>query len=185
LKLIVGLGNPGKKYESTRHNIGFMVVDYLVGPTIKFQRHKSLFYYIKDTIGDEQVFFVKPTTFMNLSGDAVSWLMNYYKIDLDDLLIIYDDLNLEFGKIRLRRAGSAGGHNGMKSIIQKIGSQNFARLKIGIGKPSHPAIEISDFVLMPFSKSEKKEIPQILDNVGGCVRSVIINPIEQAMNEYN
>ncbi len=162
-----------------------MVIDHLLGKKVKFERHKKQFYSLTENILGELVLFVKPLTFMNLSGDAVSWLMNYYKIELEDLLVVYDDLDLEFGKIRLRKTGSAGGHNGIKSIIQKVGFQDFGRLKIGIGKPNHPAIEISDYVLMQFTESEKKELPFILDTVVSCVKSAIINPIEQAMNEYN
>lgn len=136
VKMIVGLGNPGEKYHETKHNIGFMVLDkWAKQENVTFNKSKHQGLYTEFFIGSEKVILVKPQTFMNLSGQCVKPLMNYFKIDIDDVVIIYDDMDLPIGKIRLRQKGSAGGHNGIKSLIQHFGTQTFNRVKIGVGRP--------------------------------------------------
>lgn len=153
MKLIVGLGNPGKEYEQTRHNAGFMVMDALaddLGVSINQVKFKGL--YTKTKIKGEDVVLLKPTTYMNLSGEAVGEVMRFFKIDVEDLLVIYDDLDLPTGKLRIRDKGSAGGHNGIKSIIQHVGTQNFKRIRVGIDKSS--IIPVVDYVLGKFTSEE-------------------------------
>ena len=149
MKLIVGLGNPGKEYENTRHNIGYMIIDNFVNSDN--WKKESLAYVLKQTINNENVLFIKPTTYMNLSGQAVQYYLNYYKIDTKDLLVIQDDMDLDIGKVRLKLKSSAGGHNGIKDIIKNIKTDEFLRLKIGISKPTNDTIE---FVLGKFPKSD-------------------------------
>ena len=157
MKLVICLGNPGAKYEKTRHNAGFMFADMLVGELNanyssepKFKAHIS-----KAVYNNEAVWIVKPQTYMNLSGEALSALKNFYKIDINTLFVVYDDISLDIGKIRFRPKGSDGGHNGIKSIIQHAGTQDFARLKIGIG-PQPPYMKSEDYVLQNFSEEETK-----------------------------
>ena len=133
MKLIVGLGNPGKEYENTRHNIGFNVIDlYLKKNNLNLDKEKFNGKYLKTNINNEEVIFLEPQTYMNLSGDSVLKIMNFYKINIEDILIIQDDLDLDLGKIKLKEKSSSGGHNGIKDIEQKLGSNSFKRLKIGI-----------------------------------------------------
>ena len=163
MKLIVGLGNPGKKYENTRHNIGFFILDS----------------YLKD----EDVIFIKPTTFMNLSGVAVSYYKNFYKISLNDILIIHDDMDLEIGSIRLKKDSSSGGHNGIKNIIDNLNSKDFLRLKIGISKPEYDVI---DYVLSKFSSQEIALINEKLSTIYNIIDDFIKNEnVERLMNKYN
>lgn len=159
MKLIIGLGNPGKKYELTKHNIGFLTIDTLLNelenvPQKTFTKFNAL---ITEMIIDgEKVLFVKPLTFMNLSGNAVRPIIDWYKIDISNMLVIYDDLDLPTGKIRIREKGSSGGHNGIKSIIQNIGTEQFNRIKIGVDKPERS--EVVDHVLSTFKNDEKEII---------------------------
>ena len=160
MKLIVGLGNPGKEYENTRHNIGFWALDNYLD-NVSFKHDK-----LADVYKDNSVIYIKPNTFMNLSGEAVKYYMNYFKIDKKDLLVIQDDLDLPLGKIRVKNNSSAGGHNGIKSIINEIGSNEFLRLKVGISKNSK---DIVDYVLGKFSKEER----EVLNNSCNVINSVI------------
>src|SRR5690606_6213301 len=147
MKFFVGLGNPGIKYEGTRHNIGFTVIDRLAEKlSIQIDKQQFNADYGMDVVGDEKVILFKPLTYMNLSGEAVRSFLDYYRIDLDDMVVIYDDLDLPLGKLRLRQKGSAGGHNGVKSIIDHVGSGEFKRIRFGIGRPKHPHIPIVDYV---------------------------------------
>ena len=153
MKIIVGLGNPGTKYEFTRHNAGFLMVDFYASENnfeIKKLKHKALTF--ETVISGEKVIFVKPQTFMNLSGDSVREIAEYYGVSMDDVLVIYDDISLPLGKIRMRKKGSAGGHNGIKDIILKTGTDVFPRLKIGVSENNN--IELVDYVLGSFSKKE-------------------------------
>lgn len=154
MKLIVGLGNIGSEYEMTRHNVGFMAVDYFASKNnIIFKENKSFKGYIASAnIGGEKVIFLKPTTYMNLSGDSLILVKNYYKVDIKDILVINDDLDMPVGKVRFRAKGSAGGHNGLKSIIQNLGSEDFRRIKIGIDRSK--VISVVDYVLSKFSKED-------------------------------
>jgi len=156
--LIVGLGNPGKKYTHTRHNIGFMVVDQLAGKRWQ-KKHKSEVCKIGD------VLLVKPQTFMNKSGEAVAEIVRFYKIPTENILLIYDDLDTDFGKVRFREKGSSGGHNGLKSIAQHLGTETIARVKIGIGRP--PAnMDPAAYVLQNFTSEEKEHLPAIIEQAG-------------------
>lgn len=181
MKMIVGLGNPGKEYQNTRHNVGYLVLDAFLG-AISWKDKFNAMYYI-DTLNTEKVLFVKPTTFMNLSGDAVVKFVDYYDISLDDILIIHDDLDLPFGKYKLKKDSSAGGHNGIKSIINRLGSQDFARLKIGI---SHDrSIDTKDYVLGNFSKKDKELFDTMQVTFNKIIKCFIKDGIARTMNIYN
>jgi PTH1 family peptidyl-tRNA hydrolase len=168
MKLIVGLGNPGNEYNKTRHNLGFLVLDkYLEENNLKFDKDKFESIYTIDRIGEDRVIFQQPMTFMNLSGTAVKQLSDFYKIKPEDILIVYDDKDLPVGDIRVRTKGSAGGHNGIKSIINQLGTENFGRLRIGIG--SNPKINTADYVLGKFSKEDQ----EIIDNkMSGYIKEI-------------
>lgn len=185
MKLIVGLGNVGEKYCFTRHNVGFMVVDKLaIVHDVTFKEDRKLKCFIgKFKMGFEDIFLVKPTTFMNLSGESVQAVMNYYKIDISDVLIVYDDLSLELGKIRFRASGSDGGHNGIKSVIKHVGTQAVARLKIGIGP--QPPIPSETFVLQNFYKDQLENLKPVLKNSVEAIEYYVNNDIHSAQNLYN
>jgi peptidyl-tRNA hydrolase, PTH1 family len=182
--LIVGLGNPGKRYHATRHNAGFMAIDQLrgrfPGGTAR-SRFQADFVETRD--GERRVVLAKPQTFMNESGVAVSQLARWFKVPRERLLVIYDELDLPFGQIRLRGDGSAGGHNGMKSIIQHLHSQDFARLRIGIDRPQAGANV--PYVLSNFSNSEQRELPAILDRACEATLAWLREGVDTAMNEFN
>lgn len=183
--LIVGLGNPGEKYERTRHNCGFLVVDELAqraNRVIKIREGQALT--AKATLGGIETLLVKPQTFMNLSGVAVAALMKKYEIKADSILIISDDAALPLGKIRLRREGSAGGQNGLKSIIKETGTSSFARLRIGIA-PDHPVHNLADFVLGEFSKSEREILNEMINTAADAVEVLLQDGIAAAMSKYN
>ena len=186
MKLIVGLGNPGRKYQHTRHNTGFMIIDMLsekLNQPIETKKFQGL--YTKFKYHGEDIVLLKPETYMNESGVCVQAMMNYFKIDPDDLLVIYDDLDMEVGKIRLRAKGSAGGHNGIKSIIKHIGTQEFKRIKIGIGRPENNII-IIHHVLGKFSKGDHAIILNTLDKVDSAVNYYLQSDnFEQTMQQYN
>ena len=183
--LIVGLGNPTKKYEKTRHNMGFDCIDKLAARhRIEMKRSRFRALVGKGMIAGKQVILCKPTTFMNLSGEAVSRLVNYFKIGLENLVVIYDDTDLDVGKIRIKGKGSAGSHNGMKNIVQCLGSSDFKRVRVGIGKRDERT-EMVDFVLGTFSSSERKLIEEAQDNATESVEDILSNGVEHAMNKYN
>ena len=162
MKLIVGLGNPGKEYETTRHNVGFLLIDYIYTKHLSNVKTSSKFkaLILETTIQQEKVIFVKPLTYMNLSGEAVRAVMDWYKISLEDVIIAYDDLDLPLGKIRWREKGSAGGHNGIKSIIQHLGTDQFKRVKIGIDRS--PTLPVVDYVLQNFPKQDWPVVEETL-----------------------
>ena len=165
MKLIVGLGNPGRKYKATKHNIGFVCLDNFAKKNkLKFKKEQK---FKGESLKIGNLILLKPHTFMNNSGQSVRQIMDFYVIDIKDILIIHDDLDLSFGKIRLREKGSSGGHNGIKSVISHIQTENFKRLRIGIDK--NPLYETHDYVLSSFSKEEKKLIEPILDQVIGII----------------
>jgi peptidyl-tRNA hydrolase, PTH1 family len=188
LMLIVGLGNPGAQYERTRHNVGFMLIDLLASETgaqVKRKDCRSLIG--RAELEGQRVDLVKPQTFMNLSGEAVSCLLAKQtdsKSAVSDLLVISDDLALPFGTIRLRRRGSAGGHNGLKSIIAATGTDEFIRLRIGI-QPEHPLGDTRKFVLDEFSRDERAGLEKILERSAEALRAVIRDGIDKAMAQYN
>ncbi len=181
MKLVVGLGNPGKEYENTRHNIGFMTLDNYLGDVKWSEKFKAL--YCEERINNEKVLFVKPLTYMNLSGDAVIEFVDYFDIDLDDILIIQDDMDIDFGSYKLKKNSSSGGHNGIKSIIRTLGSEDFARLKIGIAH--NRSMDTKDYVLGKFGTDELRVIKDNYKIFNEIIDSFISNGIEKTMNIYN
>ena len=184
MKLIVGLGNPGSEYQSTRHNMGFAAIDYISekqGISFKKSKHQALIG--EGTLGGERVVLVKPMTYMNLSGDAVSALARWYKVEPADILVIYDDMDLPVGQMRLRPSGSAGGHNGMKSIILRLSSDQFPRLRIGIGRRENN--DTIDYVLGKLNREEQEIQFKLLGDVCDAVVMFVKNGLEPAMNRYN
>ena len=184
--LIAGLGNPGRQYEKTRHNMGFDTIDELIERHRIPQggiAHKAM--YGKGMIAGEKVLAVKPLTYMNLSGEAIREYVNYYKMDPEtELIVIYDDIDLEPGQIRIRKKGSAGGHNGIKSIIAQIGTQNFYRVKVGVGaKPK--GWDLADYVLGRFSSEERELVDKAICDAADAVEMILKDGIEVAMNHYN
>lgn len=184
--LIVGLGNPGRQYEATRHNMGFDTVDCLIEKHnvpqggVKFNAM-----YGKGIIGGDKAILMKPLSFMNLSGGPVRDMVNFFKIDPEkELIVISDDIDLEPGQLRIRKQGSAGGHNGLKDIIQKLGTQNFVRIKIGVGaKPQ--GWDLADHVLSRFPGSERKLVDEAIREAADAVEKIIAQGPDAAMNEYN
>lgn len=184
--VIVGLGNPEKKYEGTRHNIGFAVIDALADKyniSIKDKKHKALCG--TGVIEGVKVMLVKPLTYMNLSGDSVADVMNFYKLDPEeDMLVVYDDISLAPGNIRVRKKGSAGGHNGIKSIIARCGTQNFMRVKVGVGEKPE-GWDLADHVLGHFSDEDSKLVREAIDDAIGAIVMMSRGDVDQAMNNYN
>lgn len=184
LKLIVGLGNPGKKFLNTRHNVGFMAIDELSKElSISLDQKKFNGIYGKGVVNGETVYLLKPQTYMNLSGESVRPLMEYFNIDVDDLLVIYDDLDLPTGKVRLRQKGSAGGHNGMKSIIAHVHTQEFKRVRIGIDRSGRQSV--IDYVLKPFSKEEQTPIQEAIERTTKACEAWTTESFSEVMNKYN
>ena len=184
MKLVVGLGNKGREYENTRHNMGFMLVDrYLQYKNItdKF-KEKFNAMYIETTINNEKVIFIKPMTYMNNSGIAVRAFVDFYKLNSEDILVISDDLDLDLGKFRLRRNGSSGGHNGLKSIISQLGTDNFKRLRIGI---SNDKDDVINYVLSKFSKRELNEIDTMFDTLVNVLDDYFVMDFTSLMSKYN
>lgn len=185
MKLVAGLGNIGEKYCFTRHNAGFMAVDkWALDSGLSFREEKKLKCLItKFRFGNDDIILIKPTTFMNLSGEAVWSVINYYKIDIKDFLVVYDDISLPLGKLRFRPNGSDGGHNGIKSIIKYLGTSDFARLKIGIGP--QPPIPSEAFVLQNFDKSQLENLKTVLKKCVEGVEFYFEYGMEKAQNMYN
>ena len=183
--MIVGLGNPGSKYDNTRHNIGFACVDYIcdkVGVKPDKAKFKALYNIWK--YKDKKVVILKPQTYMNLSGEAVVAAANFYKIPPENVIIIYDDVSMAVGKMRIRLKGSAGGHNGIKSIIQHMGD-TFPRVKMGVGEKPHPEYDLADWVLGKFTDSDKKALAEKYDSAYQAVQLIIDGQSDKAMNLYN
>lgn len=185
MKLIVGLGNPGKKFDRTRHNVGFEVIDKCqnnLNIELDQAKFKGAFGFKK--VGNDKVFLLKPLTYMNLSGESIVPLMNYFKMDKEQLLVIYDDLDLPAGKIRLRQKGSPGGHNGMKSIVQHLGTDQFNRIRVGIGRPE-PGTAIPDYVLGTFPPDDRQKIDEAVDKATEAALSWTEKDFLKVMNEFN
>ena len=182
--VVAGLGNPGRKYEKTRHNMGFWAVDRLAEKNdikIKKIKHKAL---IGDgIISGEKVLLVKPQTYMNLSGESLREIVDYYNVDLSRLLVIYDDFDIEAGSLRIRKKGRAGSHNGMKSIINQLGSQDFPRIRVGIGASG--GLEWKDYVIGRMSEREARLLEHTADRAADAVQCILEKGIDRAMNEYN
>lgn len=184
--IICCLGNPGREYENSRHNVGFLTADILsrrTGIEIKRIRFKSLTG--MGEIGGHKVLILKPNTFMNLSGTALQEAAAFYKIPPERCLVVSDDVTLDPGRLRLRRSGSAGGHNGLKSIINMLDSQEFPRVKIGVGKKPHPDYDLADWVLGKFSPADQKAVAQAAETACDAIECVLSHGMEQAMNRYN
>ena len=184
MKVIVGLGNPGPKYVGTRHNIGWEVIDYLAAsPTAETPRRKFDSLVIETREGAEQVLLVKPETFMNLSGRPVRAIIDFYKLDIADVLIICDDFNLPLGKLRVRSRGSHGGQNGLRNIQQALGTEDYTRLRVGVGEPG-PG-EAIDFVLTRFKPSERPKMDEAVEKAGQAAITFIRQGLEPCMNQAN
>lgn len=181
--LVVGLGNPGRKYESTRHNIGFMVIDQIAREhSLGFKGGFYSDYCVCDIEG-KRVYLAKPQTYMNLSGKAVREIIDYFDIDTDCVIVVHDDLDLDFGKIKIRYGGSSGGHKGIDSIIAVLSTDKFIRVKMGIGKPKHK--DISDYVLDDFSTDEKRLLEKFIELGVQAVNEILKNGLNKAMNLFS
>lgn len=183
--IIVGLGNPGQKYDQTRHNVGFDAIDKLAnkhGIKVDKLKHRALLG--EGRIGNDKVLLVKPQTYMNLSGESLASICGYYKVDLENLIVMYDDIDLDVGKLRIRKKGSAGSHNGMRSIVKCLGSTEFPRIRIGVSKPPQGK-DLADFVLSRFSKEDRVYVEESLDRAVLTVEEIIATDMDMAMNKYN
>lgn len=183
--LIVGLGNPGREYRETRHNVGFMVIDRM-GEVIncKLTKVQSKAIIGIGKIKDQKVILAKPQTYMNLSGQAVSALMHFYKVDLIHLIVAHDDVDLPFGQIRMRPGGGSAGQKGMGSIIEKLGTQEFARLRMGVGRPPGQ-MDAASYVLQKFGREDLEFLPEFINRGAEAVQSFVIDGLDNAMNRYN
>ncbi len=184
--MIVGLGNPGAKYEMTRHNAGFLAIDlYAIKHDVNIKKLKFHALIGDVKIGKYRCILVKPQTLMNNSGDAVAQISSFYKIPAEKIIVLSDDISLDVGKIRIRRKGSAGGHNGLKSIINKLSSQDFVRIKIGVGKKPSEDTDLVEWVLGRFPKNEESILKNALENVKDAVDLIINDKIDEFLNLYN
>ena len=183
--LIVGLGNPEPEYSNTRHNMGFDTINCLANQMkIDITRSKFNALYGSGNIGEEKVILVKPQTFMNLSGKAIREFKNFYKIELSEIIVIYDDIDVEKGKIRIRKKGSAGSHNGMKSVIQELMADEFTRIRVGIGGPEFKG-DLINHVLEPISKKEREILDEGIFDAKSAIIEILKNGVDSAMNKYN
>ena len=184
--MIVGLGNPGSQYEKTRHNVGFRCID-LIAEDLRTKVDRLKFKALTRLVDHkgQKILLVQPQTFMNLSGAAVSALASYYKVKPERILVIFDDISLPVGKIRIRKDGSAGGHNGIKSIIQSLGTDQFPRVKVGVGAKPHPDYDLADWVLSKFSAQEEKALGPALKNAAEAALMVLEQGTEKAASAFN
>ena len=184
--MIVGLGNPGKKYEFTRHNAGFLCLDYFAQEkNVKIDRLKFKALIGEIRLGEKRCLLMKPQTFMNLSGEAVREAAAFYKIAPENILVIFDDISLDVGKMRIRRKGTDGGHNGIKSIIYQLGADNFPRIKIGVGERPHPDYDLADWVLTPFTKEQLVTLKTVAEDCCDAIELIVGGRIDEAMNRHN
>ncbi len=182
--IIAGLGNPGKEYTSTRHNAGYMAIEYLAQKlNVKLNKLKFNSVYGDVSINGEKVMLVKPVTYMNKSGIAIAEIMKFYKIEMENLIVIYDDIDLPLGTLRIRPNGSSGTHNGMKSVISSINSGEFPRIRIGIGR--NEQMDLADYVLQKFTQAEKDVINPIIEKAAEASLEIIKNNVDGAMQKYN
>ena len=181
--LIVGLGNPGKQYEQTRHNIGFDVIDYMANKyNIDVNREKFKGICGEGFIENKKVILLKPLTYMNLSGESIRELANFYKLEDDEIIVVYDDISLDIGRLRIREKGSAGGHNGINSIIQNLGGDKFPRVKVGVGQPKDNLV---NHVLGKFSKEDREHIEKVIPVVSDAIVEIVKNDAKESMNKFN
>ena len=184
--LIAGLGNPGEQYAFTRHNAGFLALDEIAaraGIRVKSLKFKSL--YGTGQIAGKKVVLLKPQTFMNASGEALRDAAQFYKIPMEKVIVLYDDISLDVGRLRIRRKGSDGGHNGIKSILYLTGSDQFPRIKLGVGKKPHPEMDLADWVLSRFTKEEGKLLEEAINKAAQALELMIQDNTEEAMNRFN
>ncbi len=184
--IIVGLGNPGTKYTTTRHNVGFNAIDHIadkLGVSISKLKFEGLF--CQAELNGKKVLLLKPQTFMNDSGRSLVQFSKFYKVPAENIIVIFDDVSLDVGKIRIRKKGSAGGHNGIKSIISHLGSDNFPRVKIGVGKKPHPDYDLADWVLSPLPLKDREVIADNNDAVYDVIALMLKGEVEAAMGKYN
>ena len=184
--LVVGLGNPGGEYKLTRHNIGFMAVDYclqgLGNPSAKNQFKAEIF---QTKIGEHQVLFCKPQTFMNLSGESVQPLMGFFKIPLDHLIVIHDEIDQPFGQMKIQKNRGHGGHNGIKSITGLMGTMDYTRLRLGVGRPENPQFNVADYVLGKFTQDEFSQLPDFLNKAGDALEAIMNDGVQKASTKFN
>ena len=183
--LIAGLGNPSKTYEGTRHNVGFAMIDALADAfqiDVTTKKHKAIVG--RGVIEGMKVILAKPQTYMNLSGESIREIVDFYKIDPENMIIIYDDISLDVGRLRIRKKGSAGGHNGIKNIIAHLGTDVFPRIKVGVGEKPQ-GWDLADYVLSKYSKEEQQALREASDDVIGAVKLMVMDNIDAAMNQYN
>ncbi len=183
--LIAGLGNPSKTYEGTRHNVGFSMIDALADAfqiDVTTKKHKAIVG--RGVIEGMKVILAKPQTYMNLSGESIREIADFYKIDPENMIIIYDDISLDVGRLRIRKKGSAGGHNGIKNIIAHLGTDVFPRIKVGVGEKPQ-GWDLADYVLSKYSKEEQQALREASDDVIGAVKLMVMDNIDAAMNQYN
>ena len=184
--LLVGLGNPGAKYASTRHNMGFLALDGLADREgFRFNKLRFRAWTAQWKVGDQQVLVMKPQTYMNLSGESVGEAARFYKVPADHVLVISDDVSLPVGKLRIRKTGSAGGHNGLKNIIQHLGTDAFPRIKVGVGMPEHPDHEMIDWVIGKPQGEEAKTLRAALDRAAEAALCIVDEGADKAMNRFN
>ncbi|MBI5682402.1 MAG: aminoacyl-tRNA hydrolase [Deltaproteobacteria bacterium] len=192
--LIIGLGNPGARYEFTRHNIGFLAVDYIADSfDISLNKKSRKAVWGKGCISGKEVIIAKPQTFMNLSGEAVKSLADFFHIETKDIIVIYDDVDLDFGTVRIKKSGGSGGHRGMESIIGQLGTKDFPRIRLGIGRPEKQGQgargkgqeDTADYVLSPFSFEEEERLPEIFNRTKEAVVTILEHGVEKAMNKFN
>lgn len=185
--IIVGLGNPGREYENTRHNVGFLVLEKLAAKehiSILEKKHKAIIG--KGMVAGQKCVLAKPQTYMNLSGESVRQLIDFYKVDeTAELIVISDDVSLEVGQIRIRKKGSAGGHNGLKNIIAHLGTDQFPRVRVGVGAPAHPEHEMIDWVIGHFTAQERKAVDEAIGRAVDAALCVIEKGVPEAQNRYN
>lgn len=185
MKVIAGLGNPGREYAQTKHNVGFLMVDALaahLGVTEWREKYDALI--ARARIGSEAVLLVKPQTYMNESGRAIAPLMNFYKLEADDLIVAHDDMDIPVGSIRIRKKGSSGGHNGIKSILAHLGDEHFARIRIGIGRPL-PGWTVVNHVLAPFPPEDAAKVSEAIRYLVPAIECIVTEDVDKAMNRYN
>ena len=184
--LLVGLGNPGDKYENTRHNVGFMAVDELADRAnvpVQKLKYKALTNTV--TIGGQKVLLMKPVTYMNLSGEAVRQAVDFFKIPADHVLVVSDDTALAVGRLRIRKGGSAGGHNGLKNIIQHLGTDQFPRVRLGVGEKPHPDYDLADWVLGKFQGEDKKAMDAAVKKAADAIECILSQGLDKGMNRFN
>ncbi len=186
MHLIVGLGNPGPKYALTRHNIGFLAVDVFAtsaGSPPWREEHQA--HTCKFKMDGQEILVAKPMTFMNLSGESVQSLMNFYKIPIENLIVAHDEIDIPFEQIRIHKNRSPGGNNGIKSITQMLGTQDYLRLRLGVGRPPHPEMSVADYVLQKFSQEEQSKLTDFLNKAGDAMEALIFEGLSKASSKFN